>query len=156
MIRRTFLTFCAAAAASTAASAFGLASRCFTFKSKTKDRSIKGRTWLEAIQQFDPYTQDMLLREAQRTAFWGDLPEELAFLGPGAFVDLGYDGLRLPKVQYKQLLRAFSHTGVLVPGTPYRLRHARCLRSLVEVPDGSERATLPSHWRQAVMVYRDH
>jgi len=155
MIRRTFLTVCAAAAASTGTSAFGLASR-FAFESKTKDRSVTSRTWLESIQQFDPYTQDMLLREAQRTAFWGNLPEELAFLGPGAFVDLGYDGLGLPKVQYKQLLRSFSHTGVLVPGTPYRLRHARCLRSVVEVAGGSERATLPAHWRQAVMVYRDH
>lgn len=48
MIRRTFLTFCAAIAAATAVPAFGLANRRFAFKIKTKDKGIVGNIVIEA------------------------------------------------------------------------------------------------------------
>jgi hypothetical protein len=50
MKRRTFLTFCAVVAASTAvpASVFALVNRRFTCKIKTKDKSIVGNIVVEA------------------------------------------------------------------------------------------------------------
>lgn len=47
---------------------------------------------------------------------------------------------------------AFVASGVAVPGSRYRLRNVRPLRSVVEPTDWTERATLPVHWRQGVLV----
>jgi len=142
MIRRTFLSVCLSGAASCATAAPNFAT--------LPERNFK--TWLELNQQFDPEIQYWLFREAQRTVFWEKLPEGVSFLGPRGFVDLGFDELGLTSIRYKRLVYAFSHTGVLVPGSTYRLRHARSLCSVVEAVDGSEQATLPEYWRQAAGV----
>jgi hypothetical protein len=109
------------------------------------------KTWLESIQQFDAETQEGLLREAARTSFPRDLPRELAFLSDG-FVDLGFEHLGLADAECRRLLRAFSGTGIAVPGTRYRLRNFAGIRSVVETADANETATLPEFWKQGVLV----
>jgi hypothetical protein len=111
------------------------------------------KTWLAAIEanHTDPWTREMLIREAQKTGFRGPLPPGFEFFG-GGFVCLGFENLGLlPEDEWK-LAVAFVAGGVAVPGTPYRLRNVRPLRSVVEPTDWTECATLPVHWRQGVLV----
>jgi hypothetical protein len=110
------------------------------------------KTWLEAIgADFPdkPWLRELLIREAQKTGFGRLLPPGFEFLG-GGFVCLGFENLGLPAEDEWKL--AFVASGVAVPGTPYRLRNVRPLRSVVEPTDWTERATLPVHWRQGVLV----
>ncbi|MCU0705574.1 MAG: hypothetical protein MUF18_16490 [Fimbriiglobus sp.] len=109
-------------------------------------------TWLAAIDAngFDGEVRTMLIREAQRTRFPGDLPPGFGFL-QGPFVDLGFDRLGLEPADLDAVLLAFVGTGVRVPGTDHRLRFIRPVMSVVEPADGRECATLPYHWRQGVM-----
>lgn len=111
------------------------------------------KTWLEAIEanHTDPWTREMLIREAQKTSFRRPLPRGFAFLGEG-FVCLGFECLGLLAEDEWSLAVAFAAGGVAVPGVPYRLRNVRPLRSVVEPTDWTERATLPAHWRQGVLV----
>jgi len=110
-------------------------------------------TWLDAIEAggFDESTRQMLITEAQRTRFTGDVPGVFEFLG-GGFVDLGFENLGLPAKELDAVRLAFVGTGVMVPGTGYRLRHLRPGYSVVEPVDGSEAATLPDQWTEAVLV----
>lgn len=111
------------------------------------------RTWLEAIEanHTDPWTREMLIREAQKTGFRKPLPSGFEFLGEG-FVCLGFECLGLPAEDEWGLAVAFVAGGVAVLGTPYRLRNVRPLRSVVEATDWTERATLPAHWKQGVLI----
>jgi hypothetical protein len=111
------------------------------------------KTWLEAIEAIhtDPWTREMLIREAQKTGFRRPLPSGFAFLGEG-FVCLGFENLGLPAEEEWRLALAFVAGGVAVPGTAYRLRNVRPLRSVVEPTDWTEQATLPAHWKQGVLV----
>jgi hypothetical protein len=114
----------------------------------------KFKTWLEAIEADfpdKPWLQEMLIREAQKTGFRRPLPPGFAFFGEG-FVCLGFECLGLPIEDEWKLAVAFVASGVAVPGTAYRLRNVRPLRSVVEPTDWTERATLPVHWRQGVLV----
>jgi hypothetical protein len=113
----------------------------------------KFRTWLEAIEanHTDPWTRELLIREARKTGFRKPLPSGFEFLGEG-FVCLGFECLGLPTEDEWKLAVAFVAGGVVVPGTPYRLRNVLPLRSVVEPTDWTERATLPAHWRQGVLV----
>lgn len=110
-------------------------------------------TWLDSIDAngFDGWTRTQMVREAQRTRFPGDLPAGFGFLG-GGFVDLGFDRLGLAAAELDAVLLAFVGIGVAVPGTPWRLRFARPVLSVVEPADGSEAATLPGYWREGVSV----
>ena len=107
-------------------------------------------TWLDAIDArgFDAWTRTMMIREAQRTRFPGELPPGFECLR-GPFVDLGFDRLDLEAAELEAVRLAFVGVGVAVPGTPWRLRFVRPVLSVVEPADGSEAATLPGHWRQA-------
>jgi hypothetical protein len=111
------------------------------------------KTWLEAIEanHTAPWTREMLIREAQKTGFHRPLPPGFQFLG-GGFVCLGFECLGLSAEDEWKLAVAFVAGGVAVPGTPYRLRNVRPLRSVVEATDWTEQATLPGHWRQGVLV----
>jgi hypothetical protein len=112
------------------------------------------KTWLEAIEADfpdKPWLQEMLIREAQKTGFGKRLPPGFTFLGEG-FVCLGFENLGLPSEDEWKLAVAFVASGVAVPGTPYRLRNVRPLRSVVEPTDWTERATLPAHWKEGVLV----
>ena len=110
-------------------------------------------TWLDAIEArgFDGWTRTQMIREAQRTRFPGDLPPGFECLR-GPFVDLGFDRLGLAAAELDAVLLAFVGIGVAVPGTPWRLRFARPVQSVVEPADGSESATLPGYWREGVSV----
>ena len=110
-------------------------------------------TWLDSIlaRGFDEGTREMLVNEAQRTRFPGHLPPGFECL-QGTFLDLGFENLGLSAEALALVRLAFVGVGVAVPGTPYRLRHARPFFSYVEPADGSEGATLPAHWREAVIV----
>ena len=110
-------------------------------------------TWLDAIHArgFVGWTRTMMVREAQRTRFPGELPPGYEFLG-GGFVDLGFDRLGLPAAELDAVLLAFVGIGVAVPGTTWRLRFVRPVLSVVEPTDGNEAATLPGHWREGVVV----
>jgi hypothetical protein len=111
------------------------------------------KTWLDAIEAngFDGRTRQMLVTEAQRTRFPGELPGVFQFLG-GGFVDLGFENLGLPEEELDAVRLAFVGTGVMVPRTGYRLRHLRPGYSVVEPVDGSEAVTLPDQWTEAVLV----
>ena len=113
-------------------------------------------TWLDAIDSngFDDYTRTLLIIEAQRTRFPGDLPAGFGFLG-GGFVDLHFEKLGLAAADLDAVRLAFVGVGVRVPGTDYRLRHVRPFRSLVEPASGEELATLPDGWRGVVLFATD-
>jgi hypothetical protein len=113
------------------------------------------KTWLECIEvnRFDEATVNMMLQEAPRTCFTGPFPPDLAFLD-GRFVGLGFENLGIDQQKHNDLLRALSGTGVAVPGTPHRLRFVYPY-AVIEPVDGSEKATLPKWWKQAVLVVVD-
>lgn len=110
-------------------------------------------TWLDAIDAngFDGWTRQMLVTEAQRTRFPGDLPPGFGFLR-GAFADLGFDRLGLTRGELDAVLGAFVGAGLAVPGSACRLRLVRPVQAVVEPADGGEAATLPTHWREGVVV----
>lgn len=110
-------------------------------------------TWLAAIDAngFDGEVRSMMIREAQRTRFSGDLPAGFEFLR-GPFVDLGFDRLGLTVSDLDAVLLAFVGRGVRVPGTGDRLRCIRPVLSVVEPAEGIETATMPNHWRHGIAV----
>lgn len=93
----------------------------------------------------------MLVAEAQRTRFPGDLPAGFEFLR-GGFVDLGFETLGLAAAELDAVRLALVGIGLRVPGTEYRLRNVRPFRSLVEPASGDESVELPDGWRQCVVV----
>ena len=93
----------------------------------------------------------MLVAEAQRTRFPGDLPAGFEFLR-GGFVDLGFETLGLAAAELYAVRLALVGIGLRVPGTEYRLRNVRPFRSLVEPASGDESVELPDGWRQCVVV----
>lgn len=104
--------------------------------------------WLEYIETFEPTIQESLLREAPHTAFQ-DVPTDFEFL-IGGFVDLGFENLGLTHSERQSLERAFSGSGVVIPGTKYSMRHVAPGRSVIELAT-NQKPTLPAHWRQVVL-----
>ena len=94
-----------------------------------------------------------LAEAAAHTSFVAPLPSELSFLA-GRFVDLGFENLGLGPQKFNDFLRAFSGTGVALPNTTWRLRFAYPY-AVVEPVDGSEQETLPTWWKEAVLVTDD-
>ncbi len=113
------------------------------------------KTWLERVEAmpFDEETKERMLQEAPRTGFKGPFPPGLEFLN-GRYVDLGFENLGLDQQQQHQLGRALVGTGVTVPGTQYRLRFVY-IGAVIEPVDGTETATLPTWWKEAVLVTND-
>jgi hypothetical protein len=113
-------------------------------------------TWLDAIDSngFDEWTRMMLIIEAQRTRFPGDLPAGFEFLR-GSFLDLSFENLGLAAADLEAVRLAFVGVGVRVPGTDYRLRNVRPFRSLVEPASGDESVALPDGWRGVVVFATD-
>ena len=116
---------------------------------------LKFRTWLERVEanHFDEWTKERMVNEMPHTYFVGYLPALLAFL-QGRFVDLGFENLGLSAHEHRQIMLAFGGTGLCIPGTQLRMRftypHAE-----IEPTDGSETATLPSWWKEGVLVIDD-
>ena len=106
------------------------------------------KTWLEAIDGngFDDWTRTLIINEAQRTKFRGDLPPGFECLR-ALFLDLGFENLGLAAAELDAVRLAFVGIGVRVPGTDYRMRNIRPFNSVVEPVTGSETATLPDGWR---------
>src|SRR5262245_1153830 len=108
------------------------------------------RTWLERVEsnQFDEWTKGHMIKEMPHTYFLGLIPLALAFLR-WRFVDLGFENLGLSSAEHRDLTLAFGGNGIQIPGTPFRMRfvypHAE-----IEPIDGTEVATLPSWWKEAV------
>jgi hypothetical protein len=116
---------------------------------------LKSKTWLERMNanRFDQWTRDHMINEIPHTYFLGFLPFDVIFLH-GRFVDLGFENLGLPPQEQRDIMLAFGGTGVCIPGTQLRMRfvypHAE-----IEPIDGSETATLPSWWKECVLVTDD-
>jgi hypothetical protein len=110
------------------------------------------KTWLEHIEEsnFDEWTKEMMIKEMPHTRFVAGLPSELSFLN-GAFVDMGFENFGDTALM-QQVFRAFGGTGVIVPGTRYKLRNASPGQATAEQVDGSETVSLPNFWKQCVMV----
>jgi hypothetical protein len=112
-------------------------------------------TWLERLDasRFDDWTKEHMIKEMPHTYFLGALPLALAFL-QGRFVDLGFENLGLSAPEYRAIVLAFGGTGVSIPGTQLRMRFAYP-HAVIEPVDGSETATLPACWKEAVLVVDD-
>jgi hypothetical protein len=110
------------------------------------------KTWLEHIEELhlDEWTKEQMIKEMPHTRFGGGLPPELDFLN-GAFVDMGFENFGNTE-ETQRVFRAFGSTGVLVPGTRYRLRHASPGATQIEPADGTEQVSLPNDWKSCVMV----
>lgn len=106
---------------------------------------------IEALRAaFDDETVESLVREQTRTCFVGELPPDFAFF-TSCVVVLAFEHLGLSEEEERELFWAFATTGVVVPGTHWRLRCLAPLRSVVELADGSEKATLPSYWKECLL-----
>jgi len=112
------------------------------------------KTWLESVSHLDNVLLESLITEQPHTAFIGHVPDILSFLN-GRMVDLGFENLGLPKYQRDKILNAFADKGVMVPGTPYKLRDIGPLRAAVEFVQGDEKVTLPDYWKAGVLVLGD-
>lgn len=108
------------------------------------------KTWRETLKDLPPWCRGECINEAMLTHFVAPIPAELAFLN-GGLADLAFDNLDLASQEQNKMLLAFVGRGVKVPGTAYRLR-SWGIRSFVEAADGTEEATLPENWKQALLV----
>ena len=82
-----------------------------------------------------------------------NVSDDLKFL-EGGHTDLGFENLGLdPRARFK-LYQAYQGTGVNIPGTNYHIRefHSGEFTAIIESSDGSETATLPDNWIEAVYV----
>lgn len=119
---------------------------------ETEDRT-EFLTWLEAQEDVRPDIFESVLQELPRLGFISQIPPELDFLGQrGSFVDLGFKYLPLSKPDLRAILLALVGRGVVLPGTQWRLRVLSAMRGVVEPVDGNEQVTLPTNWKQGVMV----
>jgi hypothetical protein len=116
---------------------------------------VELKTWLERVEanRFDDWTKEHMIKEMPHTYFIGSLPLALAFL-QGRFVDLGFENLGLSSPEHRAIMLAFGGTGVCIPGTQLRMRYAYP-HAVIEPVDGSETATLPTWWKEGVLVTDD-
>jgi hypothetical protein len=116
---------------------------------------VQLKTWLERVEanHFDDWTKERMIEEMPHTYFIGYLPLALAFL-QGRFVDLGFENLGLSSPEQRAIMLAFGGTGVCIPDTQLRMRFAYP-HAVIEPVDGSETATLPTWWKEGVLVTDD-
>lgn len=112
-------------------------------------------TWLERVEanRLDDWTKERMTEEIPHTYFLGYLPLALAFL-QGRFVDLGFENLGLSSPEYRAIMLGFGGKGVCILGTQLRMRFAYP-HAVIEPVDGSETATLPTCWKEGVLVTDD-
>jgi hypothetical protein len=109
------------------------------------------KLYTESIAHFPKKTQVLLLREDPRAFVEKPVPTELAFLD-GDLLDMCFENLSITAREQWLLHKAIKGTGTCIPHTNYRLRLNVNDRLVVEPVDGTETATLPEHWKQAVYV----
>ena len=116
---------------------------------------LQSTTWLERVDanRFDEWTTGRMISEMPHTFFLGILPAALAFL-QGRFVDLGFENLGLAPQETRAIMLAFGGAGVCIPGTQLRMRFVYP-HAAIEPADGTETATLPSLWKEGVLVADD-
>jgi len=116
---------------------------------------LRFKTWLERLEanRFDASTKEYMVNEMPHTFFPGYLPLALLFL-EGRFVDLGFENLGLSSQEHRKIMLAFGGIGACIPGTQMRMRFAYP-HAEIEPVDGSETATLPSWWKEGVLVVND-
>jgi hypothetical protein len=107
------------------------------------------KTWLERLEanRFDDWTRERMIKEMPHTYFLGFVPIALAFLQ-------SFENLGLAAPEYRALVLGFGGTGVCIPGTQLRMRFAYP-HAVIEPVDGSETATLPTCWKEGVLVVDD-
>ena len=66
-------------------------------------------------------------------------------------VDLGFENLGLNKDAFQQIQKAFVGHGVKVPHTRWKLRFVYP-HAIVELADPEDIITLPSYWKEGVLV----
>lgn len=114
--------------------------------------TMKLRTLLESVAHLPLATRVFMIKEDPRTHVDNkSLPPEFQFLS-GAMTDLGFENLNLNRRDLWKLHKALAGTGVAIPDSQYRLRLTPMSWLIVEPKDGSETATLPENWKQAVLV----
>ena len=116
---------------------------------------VDATSWLDRVNAncFDAWTREHMISEMPHTFFLGFLPGALMFL-QGRFVDLGFENLGLSAQETRAIMLAFGGTGVRIPDTTYRMRFVYP-HATIESADGSETATLPVWWKEAVLVADD-
>lgn len=128
------------------------ACRAMSIRLRQQHMKLK-QIWLESIQKHSIVIQEWLLSEAPHTKMVGGIPHSLRFLD-GAFVDFGFENLKLSQESKHRLLRAFSKDGVKVPDSRWKLRHVRPGITVVEELQLLDAGivTLPDDWAEAVLV----
>ncbi len=107
-------------------------------------------TYLDKIKHFAEPIIEMLVTEAPHTSF-GSVPPELNFLKGGS-VDLGFENIP-DKELARTIYRAFSGTGVAIPGTQYKMRAEFGMVANIETIKPDEQLpTLPEDWMEYVHV----
>jgi hypothetical protein len=101
----------------------------------------------ESIAHFDKYIQEMLMSEHPHGRI-----QASETIPHGNYIDLGFENYGVPEKTYKALYTAIYNTGCKIPGTNFRIRCGPGDIYLVEPSDGTETATLPKNWRQAMYV----
>jgi hypothetical protein len=107
------------------------------------------KLYTESIAHLEPLVREALIREAPRTSFVSEIPEEFNILKAG-FVDLNFETYHLPKELRDEIGLAFSSEGVAVPGTQWKLRQGSNGMGRIEPATGNE-VMLPENWRRFVI-----
>jgi hypothetical protein len=107
-------------------------------------------TYHDKIKHLDEPIVEMLVKEAPHTSF-GTVPPELNFL-KGGIVDLGFENIP-DKQLAKTIYRAFTQTGVRIPGTNYKMRaEFGMIAKIEQAKPNEELPTLPPEWAEYVHV----
>lgn len=108
---------------------------------------------LNRITHLTEEIQQIIIREAPHTKIQ-NVPSELSFL-IGSFIDLGFENLELSNNELIKIQRAFIGDGVMIPGTPYKLRNKLSGITVIE-PGDDVKDVLPDNWADAVLVLNDN
>ena len=93
----------------------------------------------------------MMLTENPRGFLEKPIPPEMTFL-QGDLLDLCFENLGIDENEQWILYKALRKASIGIPGTNYRIRLTPRGKLVVEPVDGTEMATLPKHWKQAIYV----
>lgn len=105
------------------------------------------RLYSESVAHFDKVLQEALMTEHPHGRF-----KKSEIIPKGNYLDLGFENLGLSNNEKKLLYKAIYHTGCIIPKTSLKIRCDPGDVYLVEPIDGTELATLPDHWKQAIYV----
>jgi hypothetical protein len=111
------------------------------------------KSYFEQLESTYPEIYQELLLESPHTRFL-DVPPEFEFI-QNSIVDFGFENLNLDESSYKRIMLGFSHKGVSIPGTSYKVRATSGLKSVIEPMSLSERLELPElpeNWKESLLV----